>query len=303
MSIDMNDVVDLKLAMSDLISHVKLLIKLCVAQDPNFVGFNIERITKTNEKEVIRRGIDNLSVDTLASWSELYTVLDAWGKFYKSDELSTKFVDRLPGIVVINGYQEEIISTVETINELKSLVATIVRNNRDHFERHEFIHTTFPFIMTEQVYRKIHVFSDHVTNTWFNWASRPVPKTFTIDEACVHLEQIRERPKFMYTPNEWQAIIDVCKNDFRSGLFSRIQKLKEFRVLPTVELQYIDDEGVKKRSKRNATTPIILLGQKDDIFPKISLLGNYKAAEKRKKTKLSKNKIMINRQLGFVGVK
>ena len=157
--------------------------------------------------------------------------------------------------------------------------------------------------MTEQVYRHVHYFEHEVTNVWFNWASRPVPKTFTIDEAITMLTDQLDRPKYLMSQEEWTRMITKTINNVNSGMFDYIQQIKEYRVLPTVELQYIESVDVKKRKKCNATTPIILLGQSNNQVPKYSALNAYVSKRKNKVMKLSPNKTLLNSYLKLVGVK
>ena len=77
------------------------------------------------------------------------------------------------------------------------------------------------------------------------------------------------------SPKEWETMITATMNDVLSGKFDYIQQIKEYRVLPTTELQYFASLDAKKRRKVNATTPIILLGQEKNVLPKFSALKHY----------------------------
>ena len=192
---------------------------------------------------------------------------------------------------------------VNEINLTKDDLASIVREDRDDYQRHQFIHDAYSGIMTEQVYRHIHYFDKEVTNVWFNWASRPVPKTYSNSDAIKMLNDQLSRPKYLMSPKEWENMINKTINDVASGKFDYIQQMKEFRVLPTVELQFFEMLDVKKRRKSNATTPIILLGQEKNVLPKFSALKPYVNKNKDKTMTLSSNKTMLNNYLRLVGVK
>ncbi|MGJ8694455.1 MAG: DNA replication terminus site-binding protein [Thalassotalea sp.] len=301
----MGDIFQLTKAMDKLISLNNQLKTLCSEQKPAFIGFDIEKISAENETKTLRDGIHSLDVKTLHGNNPniLKQVLNSWASFYKADGFSTKFVDRLPGVVVITRDVDKIKLLIDHINDTKDNIAAIIRTDRDQYERHKFIHDTFNFIMTEQVYRHVHYFEQEVTNVWFNWASRPVPKTYTIEQALEMLDEQLNRPKYLFSQDEWQTMITATMVDVKSGMFDYIQQIKEYRVLPTIEFQYQVDTETKKRKKSNATTPVILLGQPINTLPKFSVLKSYEKKHKEKEVKLSANKTLINPYLKLAGVK
>ncbi len=299
----MTDTIEIRQNMETLKELHISLVDLCAQQNPAFMGFEIEKVTVDMEKHVLRDGVESLDVSTLEDWTHMHRVLNGWGSYYKAQGFSTKFVDRLPGFVVITQNQKDIKALIHEINRYKDAIAKDVRKNRDSYERHKFIHDTFSSIMTEQVYRHIHYFEKEVTNVWFNWASRPVPKSFTIKEALAMLKEQKKRPKYMMSHKEWETMIEKIESNIKTGGFSSIQQMREFRVLPTIELQYIETLDTKKRTKKNATTPIILLGQEKNVLPTFSALSPYQKNTTDKKMKLSANKTMINPYLRLVGVK
>lgn len=279
------------------------LVDLCAKHNPAFLGFKIEKISKEDEMEILRHGVNYLDVQALEHWTELHTVLNAWGSFYKADGFSTRFVDRVPGIVVLNNEQDTARELILLINEAKLAVKEIVQKNIGTQQRHQFIHLDRTSLMTEHVYRQVHCFDYPVANVWFNWASRPVPKTFTIKEAEKYLMGAIKKPRFMSDPQFWEQRVLQCIDKVKSGQYSKIQKLREYRVLPTIELQYLDELGQKKRKRSNATTPILLLGQDANILPKISRLKPYVKKIDDKPLRLSPNKEMIFEPLALVGCK
>lgn len=301
----MSDATLFKTTYALLEQEVNTLIALIAKQNPAFLGFEIERITKEAEKEALLNGITSIKVKPLNQWQHLYAVLGSWKTFTKDIETySSKFVDRMPGIIVALENTEQIIQIVSNINNLKDELAFIVRKRRNTQQRHEFIHQQQAWVMTDQLYRHIHLMLDEVTNVWFNWTSRPVPKRMSLQEATDYLSRKKNKPKFLFSNEEWQAIINNAINDVNSGLFSHVQRYKAYRVFPTVEFQ-INENGQKKTIKKNATIPIILLGQKENCLPRYSLLGDYcnEAHKGSMGPKLGPNKTMICSLFGLVGVK
>ncbi|MFT7007663.1 MAG: hypothetical protein ACJAXJ_002192 [Colwellia sp.] len=289
--------------MFKLVTQTTLLIDMISKQNPYFVGYEIERITKNDEKNCIDVGVKHLSVNPLTQWTELQSVLNAWQDFYAPLTSSTMFVNRLPGFVIVNEEKKTIFELVTYINALKDDLANTVRHNRDKHQRHEFIHQAFSGVMTEQLYRKIQIKTDHVNNVWFNWVSRPVPQMYSLDDAVVYVEKKKNIPPIELSATEWRARLDITISKITSGRYKKIQKLKQFRLLPTIEFNLIKG-GERKRNKHNATIPFILMGQEDNTVPKFTPLLDFNAGDKeQKKPFIESNKEMLDEFLRLVGVK
>jgi hypothetical protein len=196
-----------------------------------------------------------------------------------------------------------VLSLVTSINALKDEIAKTVRRNRDKHQKHEFIHQTFAGVMTEQLYRKIQIKTDHVNNVWFNWVSRPVNQSYSLKEAAEYVEKKRGLQPIEFSSEAWRTLLNKVINDINSGRHKTIQKLKQFRFLPTIEFNLIKN-GEKKRNKHNATTPFILLGQEANANPTFTPLTDYLGHNKEKKAPvMDGNKEMIDPYLRLVGVK
>jgi len=299
---DENDFVTVSALMTQLKNDLTSLIDLVVAQVPSFVGYDIERIKKEDEKTCILDGVKTLKVQELNHSSELNKVLNAWKDFYAPYTGSTMFVHRLPGFVTINKNRDEIFNLVATINLTKDTMAKTVREKRDKHQRHTFIHTAFPGVMTEQLYRKIQFKTNHVNNVWFNWAKRPVPKSFSLKEATAHVEKLKANNPIDFNHVDWVTKLDRVINDINSGHYASIQKLKEFRLLPTIEFNQIIDEK-KVRSRHNATIPFLLFGQNKNYDPRYSKLNAFDISSRNDTAAYDSSiKEMIDSHLQLVGV-
>lgn len=275
------------------------------SQQPDFIGFSIEPISKENEKHCLINGIKNLKVTQLDQSSHLHQVINFWNKNYKVLDESTLYVERMPGFVIINENTEEVVTLIKNINNIKDTIATVVRDGRNHHQKHEFIHNTLNGVMTEQLYRHIHVIEKHVENIWFNWVSRPVPITMTLEEAHNYVERFKEIPQLNLSEKDWISELNKTQNDIKSGGFSYIQRNREFKVFPTIELACIDSDGIKKPIRKNATTPFILVGQVNKSLPKFTTLSDYEFNHLRKRKsqkKVNNNKVNISEFLHLTGV-
>ena len=248
-----------------------ILIDDIAATNPAFVAFEIQQITKEDESKYIHQGIDFLEVNTISQWHEIYKVLNSYIDFYRDIKLSTQFVKRLPGIVVVTEKQDYFKDLVDSINKTKDEFAAIIRNGRNNKQRHEFIHSLFKGIMTEQVYRKIYYIDEPVTNVWFNWNSRPVPRTMSLSEAVAYLNTKKNDVPIWCDKTEWNAIIEAGINNVNSGQYTAVQKLKEFKAFPTVEFKKQPVDLPVQKVRRNATIPILLFAQDENTLPKLRI--------------------------------
>ncbi|GAA5132685.1 DNA replication terminus site-binding protein [Thalassotalea piscium] len=263
------------------------------------VGWQIEQILKTDEESVIKDGVQSLEV-TPADDS---IVLTAHQRYERALKLSTQFVERVPGLIVINGKKSEIIQLVAEINAIKDEILRIVNKDRPEFyQRHEFIHRVFPRIMTDQLRRHIHIIDTPVTNAWFNWVSRPVPSTMTIEQAISYLQEMSDKPKALFTTIEWKAMLQANIAQLRTGQFSSVQYPKALKLLPIMTYQTVNSNGVCRATK-NANIPFILIAQPDGQLPIFSRLESYiKKTDNLRKTRVGKNKTLLNSYLKLIGV-
>jgi hypothetical protein len=282
--------------------HVQLL-DLITESEPKFVGFKIQKILKMDEAQTIANGIKSLGVISLDETQHQGEVLGFWSKYYKEDGISTLFVERMPGLVAVSNRKQDIRKVINQLNSLKIQIATIVRNDRNHMQRHEFIHDVFPRIMTDQLYRKIHIIENHVQRAWFNWTSRPIPKLLNKEEAISFLKKYDSNPLGLTTGKEWSAMISAQLEDILNDVYSHIYLKKDFRLLPA--LTYKEDVGdeIYKRKTKNGCSPIILLGQSSDSLPHFTHLRNYEKLilDCSALSNNSSSKVYINSHLKLMG--
>jgi DNA replication terminus site-binding protein len=280
--------------------QITILIDEIAKLNPAFIAFDIQKITKEEEAKCIHQGIDHLKVTPLDQWHHLHKTLNAYSDFYKDFSLSTQYVHRIPGVVVITQNQTFINTLVDNVNDAKDEIARIVRQNRESKQRHEFIHKAFKGIMTEQLYRKIHYVIEPVKNVWFNWASRPVPRIMSIEQAKKYVEDKKDAIPLWCDQEDWERLIKAAINDIESGRFEVIQKLKEFKSFPTIE--FVKSDG--KRKRHNATIPFLLFAQQENTLPKLSLLDDYDSSKNKTNApyRATENKEMICAALGLIGV-
>jgi hypothetical protein len=297
--IDKSDVDDIK---TELDRQHCVLRTLIHQNMKHYLGFSISGVQIKEEQDVLANGFTHIPVCVLRATADIPSFLSAWTRYGAGENMSTRFVYRMPGIVVVP-YNEMIIETVADINRLKSSIAAFVRMNRTPEQRHEFIHERFPGIMTEQLYRKINLEHGHIKNAWFNWTRRPVPRAYTKDQAIAFVTNQQERPRNMEVPSIWKARMEALAQDMRYSRVKRYQRYKLYKALPTVTLNKRQSDGTFVRLPKNATTPIILMGQDDLHLPTYSELGDYHAPVDSPTFSMGKNKILLDSSLKLVAVK
>jgi DNA replication terminus site-binding protein len=294
----------IKYLMAELNVQHSVLLQLISDTEPKFVAFNIQTISKKDEASVITDGIQSLEVKSLEKRYHLSQILGFWSKYYKEDGVSTQFVERMPGLVVVSSKKQEIRYLTEQINSLKIKISKVVRNGRDHIQRHKFIHDAFPRIMTDQLYRKIHVIDNNVQRVWFNWTSRPIPRLLSNEQAVILLKKHEYNPSGLMTSEEWRLMIKAQIEDIRCELYSRIYVKKDFRLLPVLTYKEEEGKGIFKRKTKNGCTPMLLLAQDSNSLPLFTHLESYHKPTMSEHIPLVKltDKVYINAYLKLIGI-
>lgn len=283
-------------------ANIEQLIDIISAQNPEFVGFEIEEILRVDEAKSMNGGIESLNVTRLDEWHYCNRVLNSWGQFNKDYEISPIFNFRLPGFVVIKEDNKNVAALVTRINSDKKSLHALVMDGRKHYiARSEFIHSIDASLISEQVYREISLIPDEVKTVWFNWATRPTPKIFTIEEFEKHIISKRKKVPIEYSETQWHLKMEHLEKICRSGKYKSIHRFKRRQAFPVIELNF----AVKgmKRHQRTATTPYILNGQVNGA-PSFTALKTYSKADmfKHETITLPDNKEWIDEDLKLIGI-
>lgn len=270
------------------------------------IGFEIEEILAVEEEIAQEQGVDKLLVTSLDTdvVSIHSNVCNSLSTIYKTDPAySTRFVSRFPGLILVENEHDTIRKLVAEINSLKHEMGLAVRyvdetpigdkahdknlRTRDKYQRHQFVHKVLPGVMTEQLYRNIHIIEEEVTNCWFNWTQRQVPKNYFQDDVHAFLNFLKERPQENFTFEQWDMKIEGIRE--RLSEFHYLQKKRVLRHMPICTYQYKDEQGKLVRNTKNATTPFLLLNQKSKALPTYSDLKNWDSSERNKKQRVERS--------------
>lgn len=268
------------------------------------VAYETAHVDAADQNTVLANGKQSIEVNKLDQWHHRWTVLHYFKRFYAADEASTRYVSRMPGIIVTGVSSDVIMPLIQQINDLKDQIADEVRQGRSPYLRHKFIHEAFPQVMTEQLYRHIKVESSPVKSVWFKWVHRHVPITLAPKSAINWLIEQRGKLRGNYLPAEWEASIDAIISDIEQGHYKRLQRRRTYKSFPVCDYSYYDALGKCKTKSFNATVPLILVNQPDDAFPRHSPLKTFIASEQpAPEDNQPANATMLFRPLNLVGYK
>lgn len=268
----------------------------------NFVGYEMAPVLAVDEEQVLSHGQQYIAVTQLNQWQHLHRVLNYYQRFLVADKCSTRFVSRMPGIIVSSLPATIVIGLVEQINDKKDQLKAVIQKNRNHQQRHQFIHQLFPQVMTEQLYRHIRYSQLPINRVWFRWeTSRQVNKTYSNQDAIAWLELQRSKPKGLFAAAEWLAAIDNAIGQIEQGHYKYVQRERQYRVFPHCEYSYyLDDE--RKTGKFNPTSPWLLLAQPHNALPGGTPLKSFQRLTPIKKTQLKAKSQSIFKPLKLIGI-
>lgn len=321
----MSDINLLQTHYSNLVREVDTLIDACLALEAQFIGHSVSARTKPSEDDFLNSQQEKVSaqqpinVEVLGEWQHRAICLSAWKEFKTQPHQDTKYVARWPGLVAVQDNHQQIRDRITYINQAKDDIAHFVQQplpaeeakklNRKHRrttqQKHEFIHTALPRVMTEQLYRHIHIIEEHVTHAWFNWVSRPVPRTYNQLEAENLVESAIDDAIDRDSDSIYIDQLEATLVEIKKDKYFYFQVRKQSQPLPTLVYQtreLVGDEWVAKRYTRNANIPFVLMGQPNGQLPKVSHLAPYNPLTKRTtKKRPLKNKELLNATLNLYG--
>jgi hypothetical protein len=272
----MNEEYQLKMLMANLEGLLDALADLLNTDESlTFVGYETSQVQKVDEDQVLANGQKVIEVATLDQWQHRSTVLGYYKRFYLTDGCSSRFVSRMPGLIVSSLPADVVINLIDQINTKKDEIKAVVQHQRNHQQRHTFIHQVFPQVMTEQLYRRISYSQRQVKSVWFSWCkSRQVNYTYTPEAAIKYLAEQVKKPKGLFTPQEWQANIEATIVKIQQDNYRSIQRERVYRTFPVVDHSYYAN-GKLKTNRFNAIMPWILLDQAKPDLPSGSGLNSF----------------------------
>lgn len=266
------------------------------------VGYETSPVLAADQNTVLIHGKQTIEITKLEQWHDRWTVLNYFKRFYAPDNAATRYVSRMPGIVVSQLPAETVVGLVQQINDTKDQIAAVVRTGSSPYMKHKFIHEAFPHIMTEQLYRHIKVVSDPVKSVWFKWVHRQVPITLTPQAAIEWLILQKDKSRGQYLPEEWQASVNAIIGEIEQGQYQRLQRRRVYKSFPVCDYSYYDAQGKRKLKSFNATLPLILVNQPKSGLPNHSDLKTFVRSEQPEQVdNLPGNAKMLFAPLSLVG--
>jgi DNA replication terminus site-binding protein len=206
-----------------------------------------------------------------------YNIKRAWRSYKVERGASTKYVKRFPGYVRLQPGHKAL-AIVKQINVLKDDIAACVQgrdidNNgkvfhtRNHVQKHEFIHSTLPRVMTSQLYREIKILEGDFKSISFYWSRKHVPKRLNKVQAADFLKQKYDQPK---DSTELSARVATIENSHYDAF--AIPKIQHSVVMASLYNGH-------KNTKVHGTTPIIIVS--DDKQMSHNHLADHEAPHKQ----------------------
>ena len=198
--------------------------------------------------------------------------VSALSQFYVQPNASSKLVYRLPGVVYVTGNQgDDIAGRVTHINTLKERFSALVGQLGDRDDKFEWVHRTFPGLITLQVVRKIHCLRGMRTVS-FSWAHRDAIYKKTKAEVLEMLERSSNRSRPQTDGEPWHFMVDQAIAKVGSLPDNvELRQRRPGRVHPVINLR--TDEVPAQRIQRPAALPAIILEPSERI--KVGTLADY----------------------------
>ena len=215
----------------------------------------------------------------VVAWGEaegFEKAIQAWSQLYAQQNASTKMVYRLPGVVYVSGDQGDAIARrVEYINGLKEQFGKLVEQLGDRDNRFEWVHRTFPGLITLQVVRKIHCLRG-IRTVSFSWAHREAIYKKTKADVIAMLEKSSQRARPTTDGEPWYFLVDQAMAKLASLPDNvDLRQRRRGRVHPVINMR--TDEVPAQRIQRPSALPAIILEPSERI--KIGTLPDYVPTE------------------------
>jgi hypothetical protein len=217
-----------------------------------------------------------------------------FGKFKAKEDstLSTRFTDRLPGVIHVTQYQSQVLQLITDINALKDEIKEHVKTVPEK-ERFSYIHDAIPGLMTLQVYR--HILFKEVNDLplrtiSLTWARRPTTDKLTKEGALSLVSSSLDfkTNTFLFDRSLTETIKNADTDIFKRRRYSR--------PLPICQLQIKNEPAFQA----NCYLPLLLIGEPSTPF-KIKPLKDFvlKPLNNRKKTT---KEILLSERLNIFAI-
>lgn len=288
----------LDLLMAELNSKIDKLIDYLASDNKlALVGYETQPVSNQEQNKALAQGQAFIEVTTYGCDTDTGTdtgtgtgtdssdkshILNYFKRFYAAHQASTRFVSRMPGIINCHLPAQKVIGLVKQINDIKDNIKILVQTDRNHHQRHQFIHDAIPTVMTEQLYRHIHCTQMPIKSLWFGWRlKRQTNKSLTHPQAIELLHNHIDKPKGDIDPKQWQAMINAAINSIHNSPTVKIQQLREYKTHPTCAYSYYDSQEQLKRGKISIAMPWILLDQPNVQLPVRTPLKSFDSKDYR----------------------
>lgn len=244
--------------------------------------FELPRLTPEEEDQPY----GFIEVTAIDGHRAIDTAFTAWASFYGAPGYSTKAVYRCPGVLCVDTDDPKpIITTVNTINDLKGAFHAIAQEFPDRNTRVETLHAALPWLIYLQVTREILAIQERLFSATFTWGVKSSSSRTTKDEQIKRLRSMRhDRPAATADDHglTWPERLELEVNRLESlPDTSVLHRYRRLKVRPLLNLALERKvQGIRQKWLREAHTPALLI---NSGRPRIGNLKHYSADRKRKK--------------------
>lgn len=199
----------------------------------------------------------------------------AFIEYYGDIHVSTKCPLKMAGLLQYEGNPVETSSIVTKVNNYKDKFKKLVISIGDEDEQFRVVHALFPYLITDQLTRHIHLIDPNPKSLGFSFVNKQLSDRISRENAIAMLERQRMKPRDLMTLKEWENIIDNC--------ITRIENLpKNFHLVRrrNGKVQAVSNINYEFGwRQKSASLPLILIND-HDVKVKINNMKPYLASKK-----------------------
>ncbi|BBN83944.1 DNA replication terminus site-binding protein [Pseudoalteromonas sp. A25] len=243
----------------------------------NATYFQLPEVTK----ELEDKAPTIIKVSKLQGEEAVSKIVSAYKDLYIDNKVSSKVVQRHPGLLIINDTNGQLIKRLNNVNEAKQKFKELILEIPNNDARFEAVHNAIPSLITLATYRKIHSENAVPYSVRFTWMTKHATKTLTKDAALDLLSRSSNysNPR-MIDQQSWQSLVEQEKirvSSLRNE--SKLRIRRPTRVSPEVNVRFT----AQKRYHVSAALPFILFNPHPET--KFGDLPNYEKVENHPRKK------------------
>jgi len=202
-------------------------------------------------------------VSAISGDSAMREVLAGLGRFYGNDALSTRFVYRLPGVVVLPyPSADDLIPLITQVNQAKADFKALVDSIEGRDQKFELVHAACKMLVTLQLTRKLQsVNVGDLKSVGFSWSRKPGVDKLSIEEGVKKLQTLLEKSPKRFDAN-WAALREEELANLSRLKNGWLEVRRTLRPKPVCNIRSLTGEQIQK----DAYLPVLAFSNKAPII-------------------------------------